>query len=84
MKWQDASVKSHGAGNKWNKESGVDEMFSLRESLNLEMSKLSRIRSSKLEEGWQPGRNNGEIEVVVSFLPVKGETPTCSEIHVYK
>ena len=26
----------------YNKESGVDEMFSLREGLNLEMSKISR------------------------------------------
>ena len=31
----------------------MDEMFSLREGLNLEMSKLSWIRSSILEEEWQ-------------------------------
>ena len=31
-------------------ESGVDEMFSLREGLNLEMGKLPRKRSSILEE----------------------------------
>ena len=76
-------------------------MFSLREGLNLEMSKLSRIRSSKLEEEWQDEimeKSLGEIvwwvwwmwawmlerEVVVSFLPVKGEIPMCSEIRVCK
>ena len=32
------------------KENGVDGLFSLREGLNLEMSELSRIRSSKLED----------------------------------
>ena len=31
----------------------TDELFSLREVLNLETSKLSRIRSSILEEEWQ-------------------------------
>ena len=41
----------HGAGNNYNKQNGVDGLFSLREGLSLEMSKLSRIRSSKLEDG---------------------------------
>ena len=31
----------------------MDEIFSLRESLNLEMSKLSRMKSSILEEEGQ-------------------------------
>ena len=44
-------------------------MFSLREGLNLEMSKLSRIRSSKLEEEWQD-------EIMEKPL---GEMSTCDE-----
>ena len=52
-------------------------MFSLREDLNLETSKLFRIRSSILKEGWQDEimeKLLGEIYGVMSMVDVGLDT----------